>query len=51
MTHIETPTGEANVVNGGLTATAAAHALETFLLTPAQLIADCLSARARKQTL
>ena len=33
-THIETPMGEANVVNGGLSATAAAHALETYLLVP-----------------
>ncbi len=35
-THIETPTGEAKIVNGALTATAAAHALETYLLTPAR---------------
>jgi alpha-mannosidase len=33
-THIETPTGKATIINGGLTATAAAHALETYLLVP-----------------
>ena len=35
-THIETPTGEARISNGALTATAAAHALETYLLVPAR---------------
>lgn len=33
-THIETPTGQAKIINGALTATAAAHALETYLLIP-----------------
>lgn len=33
-THLETPRGAAQVINGALTATAAARALETYLLGP-----------------
>ena len=35
-THIETPMENAQIVNGGFAAKAAAHALETFLLVPAR---------------
>jgi hypothetical protein len=35
-THIETPTREVKIINGALTATAAAQALETYLLAPSR---------------
>ncbi|MGA2031342.1 MAG: hypothetical protein ABSG68_03730 [Thermoguttaceae bacterium] len=35
-THIETPIGEMRIINGDFTATAAAHAMETYLLVPSR---------------